>query len=54
MLAADHIAPGRSGSGAASAERSIGVNVNALDYSMAQSYWQSFIRGNQKSDRQGH
>lgn len=34
-LAADHIAPGRSGSGAASAERSIGVNVNALDYSMA-------------------
>jgi hypothetical protein len=35
MLAADHIAPGRSGSGAASAERSIGVNVNALDYSMA-------------------
>jgi hypothetical protein len=35
VLAADHIAPGRSGSGAASAERSIGVNVNALDYSMA-------------------
>ena len=34
-LAADHIAPGRSGSGAASAERSIGVNVNALDYSIA-------------------
>lgn len=30
-----HIAPGRSGSGSASAERSIGVNVNALDYSMA-------------------
>jgi len=35
VLAAEHIAPGRSGSGAASAERSIGVNVNALDYSMA-------------------
>lgn len=35
MLASDHIAPGRSGSGAASVERSIGVNVNALDYSMA-------------------
>jgi hypothetical protein len=35
VLAGDHIAPGRSGSGAASAERSIGVNVNALDYSMA-------------------
>lgn len=34
-MAAEHIAPGRSGSGAASAERSIGVNVNALDYSMA-------------------
>ena len=34
-LASEHIAPGRSGSGAASAERSIGVNVNALDYSMA-------------------
>lgn len=34
-LAADHVAPGRSGSGAVSAERSIGVNVNALDYSMA-------------------
>ncbi len=30
-----HIAPGRSGSGTVSAERSIGVNVNALDYSMA-------------------
>jgi hypothetical protein len=35
VLAGNHIAPGRSGSGAASAERSIGVNVNALDYSMA-------------------
>ena len=34
-LAAEHIAPGRSGSGSATAERSIGVNVNALDYSMA-------------------
>ena len=30
-----YIEPGRSGSGAVSAERSIGVNVNALDYSMA-------------------
>lgn len=50
MLAADHIAPGRSGSGAASAERSIGVNVNALDYSMANELlgilhsWESEIR----------
>ena len=33
--AEDFIEPGRSGSGAVSAERSIGVNVNALDYSMA-------------------
>jgi hypothetical protein len=33
--AGNHIAPGRSGSGAVSAERSIGVNVSALDYSMA-------------------
>jgi hypothetical protein len=30
-----YIEPGRSGSGTVSAERSIGVNVNALDYSMA-------------------
>jgi hypothetical protein len=30
-----YIEPGRSGSGTLSAERSIGVNVNALDYSMA-------------------
>lgn len=45
-----HIAPGRSGSGAASVERSIGVNVNALDYSMAVELlailhsWESEIR----------
>lgn len=49
-LAGEHIAPGRSGSGAASAERSIGVNVNALDYSMATELlailhsWESEIR----------
>jgi hypothetical protein len=49
-MAAEHIAPGRSGSGAASAERSIGVNVNALDYSMATELlgilhsWESEIR----------
>jgi hypothetical protein len=35
VMAGDHITPGRSGSGTVSAERSIGVNVNALDYSMA-------------------
>jgi len=33
--AGQYIEPGRSGSGAASAERSIGVNVSALDFSMA-------------------
>ncbi len=44
------VAPGRSGSGAVSAERSIGVNVNALDYSMAGELlgilhsWESMIR----------
>ena len=32
--AAAFITPGRSGSGAVSTERSIGFNVNALDYSM--------------------
>ena len=46
----DFVAPGRSGSGAVSAERSIGVNVNALDYSMAGELlgilhsWESMIR----------
>ena len=32
--AASFVTPGRSGSGTASTERSIGFNVNALDYSM--------------------
>ncbi len=46
----DFVAPGRSASGAVSAERSIGVNVNALDYSMATELlailhgWESMIR----------
>jgi hypothetical protein len=46
----NHIAPGRSGSGTVTAERSIGVNVNALDYSMATELlailhsWESEIR----------
>lgn len=46
----DFVAPGRSSSGAVSAERSIGVNVNALDYSMATELlgilhsWESMIR----------
>jgi hypothetical protein len=45
-----YIEPGRSGSGTVSAERSIGVNVNALDYSMANELlgilhsWESEIR----------
>jgi hypothetical protein len=45
-----YIEPGRSASGAVSAERSIGVNVNALDYSMATELlailhsWESMIR----------
>lgn len=48
--AEDFIAPGRSGNGSVSAERSIGVNVNALDYSMANELlgilhsWESEIR----------
>lgn len=47
----DFVQPGRSGSGAVSAERSIGVNVNALDYSMATELlgilhsWEAMIRG---------
>jgi hypothetical protein len=42
--------PSRSGSGAASAERSIGINVNALDFSMATDLlailhgWETIIR----------
>lgn len=48
--AGQFITPGRTGSGAVSAERSIGVNVNALDYSMANELlgilhsWESEIR----------
>lgn len=33
--ASEYIEPGRSGAGTVTTERSIGVNVNALDYSMA-------------------
>ena len=52
--AAEFIAPGRTGSGAVSAERSIGVNVNALDYSMATELlailhsWESEIRSSRR------
>ena len=46
----DHIAPGRSGAGTVTTERSIGVNVNALDYACAKELlgimhsWESEIR----------
>lgn len=48
--AGKHIQPSRTNSGAASAERSIGVNVNALDFSMAKELlgilhsWEAEIR----------
>ena len=48
------IAPGRSGSGKVSAERSIGVNVSALDFSMATELlrimhsWEVIIRSDRK------
>jgi hypothetical protein len=46
----DFIAPGKSGNGSISSERSIGVNVSALDFSMATELlailhgWESIIR----------
>jgi len=49
-LASEHLSPARSGNGAVSAERSIGINVAALDYSMAKETleilhgWESMIR----------
>jgi hypothetical protein len=47
--ASDYIQPGRSGAGTVTTERSIGVNVNALDYAMATwlpvlHSWESEIR----------
>ena len=35
VTAAQYLSPGRSGNGSVSAERSIGINVSALDFSMA-------------------
>jgi hypothetical protein len=35
VSAAEYLAPGRGGNGSVSAERSIGINVSALDFSMA-------------------
>lgn len=49
-LASNHLMPARSGNGSVSAERSIGINVAALDYSMAKETlailhgWESIIR----------
>ena len=48
--AAEHLDPARSGSGSSSSERSIGINVSALDFSMAKETlailhgWESLIR----------
>lgn len=48
--ASEHLDPARTGSGGASVERSIGINVNALDFSMAKETlailhgWESIIR----------
>ena len=48
--ASEHLDPARSGSGGVSVERSIGINVNALDFSMAKETlailhgWESIIR----------
>jgi hypothetical protein len=50
----DHIAPGRSGAGTVTSERSIGVNVNALDYACATELlgvlhsWESEIRSSRQ------
>ena len=48
--AGEHLTPARTGSGSASPERSIGINVSALDFSMAVELlralhsWESQIR----------
>lgn len=48
--AAEHLDPARSGSGSSATERSIGINVSALDFSMAKETlailhgWESVIR----------
>lgn len=48
--ASDHLDPARTGSGGVSVERSIGINVSALDFSMAKETlailhgWESIIR----------
>ena len=49
-----YLTPGRSGSGSPSTERSIGINVNALDFSMATELiailhgWEQIIRAERK------
>jgi hypothetical protein len=48
--ASEHLDPSRTGSGGVSVERSIGININALDFSMAKETlailhgWESIIR----------
>lgn len=50
QMAAEHLHPSRSGNGSSSVERSIGINVSALDFSMAKELiailhgWESIIR----------
>ena len=50
VKASEYLTPGRSGSGSPSTERSIGINVNALDFSMATELlailhgWEQIIR----------
>lgn len=52
--ASDYLRPGRSGNGSVSAERSIGINVSALDFSMATELlailhgWEILIREGRK------
>ena len=54
IKAGEYLTPSRSGSGSPSTERSIGINVNALDFSMATELlailhgWEQIIRGERK------
>ena len=54
VTAGEYLMPGRSGSGSPSTERSIGINVSALDFSMATELiailhgWEQIIRAERK------
>ena len=48
-----YLEPSRTGSGAVTAERSIGINVNALDFSMATDLLESCTVGNPLSGARG-